>query len=149
MIDLEKIRNLAEQLSIPVFEDDLGLTAVLTAEASNLAAKQIDPEWYDHKPWLVDAAMSFPSVLGGWGRDNTFSLYHLEAGVSSYHDPYGSIRSGGYWPFPWSRVRRQQFAFEIARNPAVRQFFAERTAPRSFPPCWTEEDGERLEAARA
>ncbi|CAB4172609.1 hypothetical protein UFOVP935_50 [uncultured Caudovirales phage] len=116
----------ADGICIPF--DMTAKSAVLIAEACNLAAKVVCESYYSLKPLLIDAAVAL-GATGGWGDDGCFYLSHQETGVACFHDPYGQIGADGYWPHAWSRISRQHAAFAIATNNSVRRLFAEATAP--------------------
>ncbi len=90
--------------------------ALLTAEAVNWAAKTIDWWYYSLKPYVVEAAAHLPNIESGWGQDSCFYLYTEGAGTAAFHDPYNQINVGGCWLFPWSRVSRQELAFDLLRD---------------------------------
>lgn len=102
-------------------------TAVMVAEACNLAAKAIDDDFYGLKPQVIEAAITL-GAEGGWGDDACFYLHTPNTGTACFHDPYGQICADGNWPHRWSKVTRQHAAFAIATNPAVRRLFAEATS---------------------
>ena len=102
--------------------------AIMIAEAVNWAAKTIDYKFYGIKPAVIDAAIAI-GCDGGWGSDGCFFLADDRVGVASFHDPAGDIRADGHWPHPWTGVRRQDAAFDILVNPAVRRLYREATAP--------------------
>lgn len=103
--------------------------AILIAEAVNLAAKVIDPEFYALKPDCVRECVEM-GADGGW-RGGIFYLYHPSVGVASFHDPFDQIEVEGStgWPFEWSGVYRQEQAFDLLvdRKALLRMRFA--TAP--------------------
>lgn len=103
-------------------------SAVLIAEACNLAAKVVCESYYALKPLVIEAAVAL-GASGGWGDDGCYYLATPETGVASFHDPFGQIAADGDWPHPWSRISRQHAAFAIATNSSVRRLFAEATLP--------------------
>lgn len=102
--------------------------AVLIAEAINWAAKAICPSYYEVKPIVWAAVASMPEVTGGWADDNTYALYHPQAGTVHAH-MMGDMTAGGSWPHPWSGVRRQNWAFRLLRSERARRLMAWMTEP--------------------
>jgi hypothetical protein len=121
---------------------------VLIAEAVNLAAKELDYEFYALKPLVIDAVAEWRGVSSGWGSDGAFYLSAAGAGTVSFHDPNGEISgvsieiaSSGSWPYSWSGISRQWLAFECLADHPIRKTLALATAPkfsdhlRSVQPC--------------
>jgi hypothetical protein len=120
--DLELVQLAKEWLAMDGYADGLvGIdnTAKLVwlCEAVNWAAKVIRPEYYLLKPRIIDAVAKLPGVQCGWGYDaydnGVFYLYHVEAGVASFHDPDRQLFSSGEWPYEWSGVLRQEHALDV------------------------------------
>lgn len=103
-------------------------TALMVAEAVNLAAKTIDDGFYAIKHRVIDAAVAL-GCAGGWGSDGdgVFYLHHPDVGVACFHDPFDEIKSKGRWFEPWSGIPRQNAAFQILGMPAVRRLYREAT----------------------
>ena len=100
----------------------------LLAEAINWAAKVADPLLYAAKADAVAAARAAGAV-GGWGADEAgapvYYLWTPETGETSYHDPWGEIRSAlqpaaraETWPCGWSGVERQHLAADLLASRA-------------------------------
>lgn len=116
--------------------------AVLVAEAVNLAAKCIDPEFYTLKPAIfVEAARRGKDdgvTVYYREEDGTWNLYHPAAGVVSFHDPgdeiprlIGDAQAVTFspQPYPWSGVFRQDSAFDILHSADTLARFAATTQP--------------------
>lgn len=127
---LRRAADALEEVGVHVDLDWSPESAVMVAEACNLAAKVLDEDFYALKPPAIEAAIAL-GADGGWGVDGCFYLSTKETGVASFHDPFGQIQidAGCFWPHRWSGVQRQHAAFLIAGNPAVRRLYAEATLP--------------------
>ncbi len=125
---LRRAADALEEVGVHVDLDWSPESAVMVAEACNLAAKVLDEDFYALKPPAIEAAIAL-GADGGWGVDGCFYLSTPETGVACFHDPFGQIRVGGFWPNRWSGVQRQHAAFLIATRPAVRRLYAEATIP--------------------
>lgn len=117
--------------------------AILIAEAVNWAAKTICPSYYDLKPRVWAAATMVPGVASGNADDGTVALYHPLVGVAHAH-MVDSV--DGYWPHPWSGVRRQSWAFRMLRSEKARKLMAWLTEPTATRRQWVAEMQERRAA---
>lgn len=97
--------------------------AVLISDAVNLAAKTINPFFYEIKEECVIEAFNTPGVEGGWGEDDAFYLYAKGAGTQCFHFPDGVSDNfpKSKWDKQWTGIYRQDIAFEIISNPKIRK----------------------------
>ena len=130
-----------ENIDINVDDVSQEAVALLLLEAVNLSAKQIDPCFYDDK--VVIANFIFANCNNiywysdeSWGF-NCYYFWHPEIGQISIHDPYEQIEVGKtklrYKPQKWSKLPRQNLAYEILKNPDLRKKVRDRTRLRNFP----------------
>ncbi len=113
---------------------------ILIAEAVNLAAKELNPEFYELKAHVfVEAAESgkeYGVSVYFNDQDGTWSLYHKDVGVVSFHDPNNNItrlikEADLYFskPYGWSGLYRQDQAFELLNDAELLQKVSQDTSP--------------------
>ena len=128
-------------INIDVSDVSQEATALLLLEAVNLSAKEIDPCFYDDK--VIIANFIFANCNNiywysdeSWGF-NCYYFWHPEIGQISIHDPYEQIEVGKtklrYKPQKWSKLPRQNLAYESLKNPDLRKKVRDRTRLRNFP----------------
>ena len=109
---------------------------IAVCEACNILAKWECDGFYVGKVVCAIKALE-EGAIGGWGDDDTFSLFHKGIGTISLHDPFNDLYRAlpsQYkdlkWSYPWSRVYRQDKALDTLCCPKLRKRFALMTHPR-------------------
>ena len=130
-----------ENIDINVDDVSQEAVALLLLEAVNLSAKTIDPCFYDDKVTIANFIFANCNNIywysdESWGF-NCYYFWHPEIGQISIHDPYEQIVVGStklrYKPQKWSKLPRQNLAYEILKNPDLRKKVRDRTRLRNFP----------------
>ena len=141
---VEILRLYGVEFGDAFYSSSLDAQAVMVAEATNLAAKSFNYDFYEVKDLAVYAAYGLGSKI--WWQfdeyDNTVAyLYSRDCGVASFHQVYRpaatlSIKEvediERYKRFQWSGQSRQWDAFEILTDTSLRDWYALATRPRSL-----------------
>lgn len=119
----------ADGISIPT-EWWTSRNLVLIAEAVNWAAKAVDEDYYAVKHRLINALVDLnrSDIKYGW-NNGVFAMFHPEVGTVWFHDPFGVIEANNDWPYAWSGVERQAYAFDTLAKECWRRYFASQTTP--------------------
>lgn len=130
-----------ENIDINVDDVSQEALALLLLEATNLSAKEIDSRFYDDKVTIANFIFANCTNIywysdESWGFD-CYYFWHPEVGQVSIHDPFGQIEVGStklrYKPQKWSKLPRQNLAYEILKDPELRRKVRDRTRLRNFP----------------
>ena len=135
--------NELRENNVDINVDDISqeATALLLLEAVNLSAKEIDSRFYDDKVVIANYIFAHCTNIY-WYRDESWGFdcyyfWHPEVGQVSIHDPYEQIEVGKtklrYKPQKWSKLPRQNLAYEILKDPELRRKVRDRTRLRNFP----------------
>ena len=115
----EKVKSLLHRNKVKIEIDkySLGSQYILVAEACNWAAKTINYDFYNYKE---DLLLEMIKVIGNdeivYGmRNGVFYVANSEVGCASFHVfwDYDVDEQIPEWPFKWSGLIRQNYAFEL------------------------------------